>query len=217
MPSRSFAPLLRRVPPGLWRAAVRRRLLLAAAAAAASVACALTALAPPAPVTAAVLVAADDLGAGRVLTAEDLRIQRLPRDAVPRGALSDPGRLVGQVLAGPARGGEPLTDVRILGPDLLAGYGASMVATAVRVADAGTLALVRPGDVVDLHASSLSAAGTATARTVATGVRVITVPGEGSAATGEGALLIVGATSGTAERLSAAADVARISAVLRAR
>jgi len=64
-----------------------------------------------------VLVATHDLPPGVLLTAADLRLAALPPDAVPSGALRDPAAAAGRVLAGPARAGEPLTDVRLLGPE----------------------------------------------------------------------------------------------------
>jgi len=196
----------------LRRALSRHRVLLSAGLAAGSVATAVTALAPAAAPTTAVVVAAHDLAAGAPLRSDDLRTVDLPADAAPSGALSDPAAAVGRLVPGPVRAGEPLTDVRLLGPALLP--PGSEVATPVRVADRATSALVRPGDVVDV----LSAApeGAAAATTVATGVRVLSVPlADDDAA--EGALLVLAATRSAAARLAAAAVTGRLSVVVHGR
>ncbi len=51
------------------------------------------------------------------------------------------------------RAGETITDVRLVGPALLAGYGDQLVAAPVRIADAGSAALLQPGDVIDVLAA----------------------------------------------------------------
>jgi Flp pilus assembly protein CpaB len=63
--------------------------------------------------------------------------------------------VLGRLVAGPVRRGEPLTDVRLLGPSLLAAVarGPDVVAVPVRFADAGAAALLRPGDRVDVLAA----------------------------------------------------------------
>jgi pilus assembly protein CpaB len=101
-----------------------------------------------------VLVAAHDLPPGVLLTPADLRLAALPPDAVPSGALRDPAAAAGRVLAGPARAGEPLTDVRLLGPEntWLASGDPSAAAVPVRLADAGVAELLHPGTRVDVVA-----------------------------------------------------------------
>ena len=69
-----------------------------------------------------VLTAARDLDGG-VLAPGDLTAIDLPAPAVPDGALPSGARVAGRVLASPVRRGEPLTDVRLLGPGLLAAHG----------------------------------------------------------------------------------------------
>jgi Flp pilus assembly protein CpaB len=196
----------------LRRALSRHRVLLSAGLAAGSVAAAVTALAPAAAPTTEVVVAARDLDAGVPLGSDDLRTVELPSSAVPSGALGDAGAAVGRLVAGPVRAGEALTDVRLLGAALLP--PGPEVATPVRVAERATTALVRPGDVVDVL--SAPADGTATAVTVVTAVRVLSVP---SAADdlGEGALLVLAATRPAAARLAAAAVSGRLSVVVHGR
>jgi Flp pilus assembly protein CpaB len=89
------------------------------------------------------------------LTADDVRLESRTATTVPDGARSDITALVGTTLAGPARRGEVLTDVRVLGPRLaesVAGPNARIVP--LPLADAAILDLVRPGDVVDVLAAA---------------------------------------------------------------
>jgi Flp pilus assembly protein CpaB len=196
----------------LRRALSRHRVLLSAGLAAGSVATAVTALSPAAAPTTAVVVAARDLSAGVPLRDDDLQTVDLPARAVPSGALDDPAAVVGRLVAGPVRAGEPLTDVRLLGAALLP--PGPEVAAPVRVAERATAALVRAGDVVDV----LSAApdGRAAAATVVTAVRVLSVPLADDDA-GEGALLVLAATRPAAARLAAAAVTGRLSVVVHGR
>ncbi len=196
----------------LRRALTRHRVLLSAGLAAGSVATAVSALAPAAAPTGAVVVAARDLVPGVPLGSGDLRTVELPLGAVPSGALDDPAAAAGRLVPGPVRAGEPLTDVRLLGPALL-GDGPE-VATPVRVAERATAALVAPGDVVDV----LSAApeGGVAASTVVTSVRVLAVP-LADDDPGEGALLVLAATRPAAARLAAAAVTGRLSVVVHGR
>ena len=199
-------------PRELLRAASRHRALLAAGLAAASVASGLSAVAPSAPETVAVLTAAHDLPAGAVLTAGDLRAADLPSGLVPSGALTDAAAAAGRVVAGPVRSGEPLTDVRLLGAGLLP--AGSQVAAPVRLAEPATGALVQAGDTVDVL--SASPEGAASADVVATGLSVLSVPDLSDAA-GEGALVVVAASRSAAARLAAAAVTGRLSLVVHGR
>lgn len=144
----------------LRRAVAWHRRLLAAGLAAAAVALTISAVRPAPPVTEAVLAAARDLPGGLALGHADLRRVELPPDAVPAGALRPGAAVAGQVLAGPMRSGEPLTDARLVGPTLLAGLAEGrgrFVAAPVRIADPAVVALLRPGDRVDVLAAESSA------------------------------------------------------------
>ena len=199
-------------PRELRRALARHRVLLACGLAAASVATALTAVAPAPTPTTPVLVAARDLVGGAELLPDDLVLRQLPASLVPDGALDDRIGTVGRLVVGPVRAGEPLTDVRLLGAGLLPA-GAD-VAAPVRVAEPATAALVQAGDLVDVL--SAGADGGVGAATVATGVRVLSVPRTGDDP-GEGALLVVAAERTTAGRLAAAAVTGRLSVVVHGR
>ncbi|NDU74162.1 hypothetical protein GWI34_16180 [Actinomadura sp. DSM 109109] len=174
----------------------RLRRPLAALFAAASAGLALLALRPGPPPSVRVLAAARDLPAGTPLGPSDLRHLDLPPPAVPSGALRAGG--AGRVLAGPMRRGEPLTDARVVGTGLLRGYGPGIVATPIRLADAGTARLVHPGDHVDVltvPSEPALAHGPrphgGTARVVVSEVPVIAVPPPSDDGPQEGALVVL--------------------------
>ncbi|HTX95178.1 MAG TPA: SAF domain-containing protein [Mycobacterium sp.] len=101
-----------------------------------------------------VLVAEHDLRPGTALTAADVRLEKRLVSTLPDGSQVDLAIVVGSTLAGPARRGEILTDVRILGSRLAestAGPGARIVP--LRLADSALIDLVRVGDVVDVLAA----------------------------------------------------------------
>ena len=105
-----------------------------------------------------VVVAARDLPPGAELTADDLRLERRLAATLPDGSRAELGAVVGSTLAGPARRGEVLTDVRLLGSRLAeaaigskAGPGARIVP--LHLTDGALIDLVRVGDVVDVLAA----------------------------------------------------------------
>jgi pilus assembly protein CpaB len=99
-----------------------------------------------------VVVAARDLPPGGTLAQADVALRLLPGPAVPGGALTSRSAAVGQVLAGAVRAGEPITDVRIVGPaDTALTTGDPTDATVpVRLADPDVADLLRPGLRVDV-------------------------------------------------------------------
>jgi Flp pilus assembly protein CpaB len=126
--------------------------------------------------SAQVVVAARDLGPGAELTADDVRLEKRLTPTIPDGSQSDIGTVVGSTLAGPARRGEVLTDVRLLGRRLAestAGPDARLVP--VHPADDALTDLVRPGDVVDVVAASDAGNSQSSPRVVATGAIVVLV------------------------------------------
>jgi Flp pilus assembly protein CpaB len=101
-----------------------------------------------------VVVAARDLTPGAALTLDDVRIERRSATTVPDGSQANLSTVVGSTLASPARRGEVLTDVRLLGSRLAestAGPGARIVP--LHLADSALIDLVRVGDVVDILAA----------------------------------------------------------------
>lgn len=208
-------PRLRRPRPSL-------RLLRQGAAAGLACLALVLALRPPAPAAGApvegstvpVAVAAADLPAGRSLTADDVRPAQLPADRAPAGVDADPAALTGRVLAAPVRAGEPITDVRLVGPGLWAAVPDGQVAAPVRLADLAVATLLRAGDRVDV----LAAAGEAAAPSVelvASGALVLTAPEpSGGTAAGDAGLLVLAVPPDTAAALAAAAATGSLTVTL---
>lgn len=179
------------------RAVLARRRLLAAALTAVAVAAGLHAAAAPPPSRVRVSVAAHDLPSGTVLAPGDLRTVDFAPGSVPAGARAD---ATGRTLAAPLRAGEPVTDVRLVGPALTDGYP-GLTAVPVRLPDPGMVDLLTVGDRIDLVSADPHGGG---ATVVASDVPVLAVPdgpAEASATGLTGRLVVVGAEP---------ADVARI-------
>ncbi|MFF6985188.1 hypothetical protein [Streptomyces sp. NPDC010273] len=87
------------------------------------------------------------------------------------------------------------------------------VSAPVRIADAGTVRLLRAGDRVDVIAAEESAAGGA-AHVVARGARVTKVPEPVEVADGGGALVVLSVPRGTAARLAGASVTARLAVTM---
>ncbi len=137
-----------------------------------------------------VAVATRDLSPGVELTVDDVRLEKRSAATVPDGSQSTVDKIVGSTLAGAARRGEVLTDVRLLGPRLAqsaAGHGARIVP--LHLADTALLDLVRAGDVVDVLAA---ADDDADPRVVATDAVVVLVSEEqkGPGAAGDRVVLV---------------------------
>ncbi len=206
---RLHRPPLRLPRPGGGPAGALRWLVAAALLALAAVL--LAAGNPPAAAapSVTVVVAAHDLAGGAALTRADLRTVRLPRSLLPRGILRNLPAALGRSPAGPVRRGEALTDVRLLGPALIRAVGGqTLVAAPVRIADPGAVALLRPGDRVDVLAG---------AHRVAAGLPVIEVPPAAADGAAEGALVVLAAAPATAAALVGAAATNRLSITVSSR
>ncbi|MET0821603.1 MAG: SAF domain-containing protein [Aeromicrobium sp.] len=186
------------------RLADEHRRLLAAVCAALAVLSALSAV-RQSPQTETILVARRDLASGTVVTADDIATAAVPRAAAPDHVLAR-HRALGRRVAGPMRAGEPLTDVRLVGPGSLDGYGADAVFTTIRVERADAAA-IGAGDRVDVVA--VAPGGESPAEIVARDVEVVTVPDDadqaeaaalGVVTTEQGALAL--AQAGLSSRLS---------------
>jgi Flp pilus assembly protein CpaB len=123
-----------------------------------------------------VVVAVRDLPAGAVLTADDLELAHWPPELVPAGGGESPDELTGRTLAGALRDGEPVTDVRLVGPGFTALLEPDEQAIPVRLADLAVAASLRPGDRVDVLAT---AEGSDVADVVASATLVLFAPSEG--------------------------------------
>jgi Flp pilus assembly protein CpaB len=184
LPDRRVPRILRR----LRRVVLARRRLLAALLAGVAVAAGVQAATAPAPPAVGVLTAARDLPAGLVIGRDDLVSLDFAPGSVPSGVTRD---AVGQTLAAPVRRGEPITDVRLVGPALTAG-DPQLTAVPVRLPDPGMVALLDVGDRIDLIATDPEGSG---ASVVATGVPVLAVPPpsvEADASGQSGGLVVVG-------------------------
>lgn len=214
--------------PKVWVREVRRavgwhRRLFASGLLAGSVALALSALDPAPPTTVRVVAAARDLSGGARLTLDALRTTELPPAAVPHGAVRHPEQLVGRVLAAPVRRGEIMTDVRVVGAPLLRSYGEGLVAVPVRIADGASVALLQPGDVIDVLAAAAPDIAVTSAPTradvVAASAPILSLPSRRETAFGggedAGALVVLATSAPTAARLAAAAVTSRLSLTIR--
>ena len=139
--------------PAWQRTRVRR--VLSAALVATAAWLAMSAFLPQgAPRGVPIVVAAQDLMPGHVLTRGDLGVADWPKDLSPGGAVADPGALVGKALGAGMSRGEAVTAARVRGPGLLAGARTGLVAAHVRLADPAMGTMAAPGDHVDLISSS---------------------------------------------------------------
>jgi Flp pilus assembly protein CpaB len=154
-----------------------------------------------------IVVATRDLSSGVELTADDVKVENRTAATVPDGAQSDINTVVGATLAGPARRGEVLTDVRVLGPRLaesVAGPDARIVP--LPLADTALLDLVRPGDVVDVLAGGSETGADARPQLVATNAVVVLVSEKPKGAgNGSDRVVLVAVGAHTANELAAAA------------
>ena len=173
------------------RAVLVRRRLLAALLTAVAVAAGLQAAAAPPPPRVWVLTAARDLPAGAVVSEADLAERAFAPDTAPAGLADD---AVGRTLASPLRRGEPVTDVRLVGPELTSGRP-DLTPVPVRFPDAAMVDLLEVGDVIDLVATDPQGGG---ASVVAAGVPVLAIPrsrADGADGGQPGALVVIGVSA----------------------
>jgi Flp pilus assembly protein CpaB len=206
-------------PPADRRARLRRRLRrvvltrrrpLAALCVALAVLAGLHAARPPGPRTVRVTVAAHDLTSGTLLTRHDLVVRRVPASLSPVGSSA---QAVGRTLAAPVTAGEPVTEVRLVGPSIVAGYP-GRVALPVRIADSDAVALLRPGDHVGLVAADPRRG---TASSVAVDVPVLSIPEPHEATTSAalpGRLVVVAAFPSDVDRIVGATATDVLSVVI---
>ena len=88
------------------------------------------------------------------------------------------------------------------------------VSAPVRIADAATVRLLRPGDRVDVIAAEETATGSGDAQVIARGARVSKVPEALEGAGDSGALVVLSVPRSTAARLVGASSTARLAVTL---
>jgi pilus assembly protein CpaB len=194
------------------RAVSWHRRKLAVVAAVAAVVTGISAASPPDPPSVEVVRATHRLDNGSVLEAADLRLGRLPRQAVPDEALTRVSDLVGRTLSGTVTNGQVLT-----APDVVsrATTAPGMVIAPLRLTDAGVVSLLATGQRVDIVAAD-SESGKASV--VAADVVIAALPrGEpdGGLGADSGALVLVQVDRTTATRLAQANSTRSLSVLLR--
>jgi pilus assembly protein CpaB len=137
-----------------WQRTRLRRVVSAALVATAAWLAMSAFLPQPVPRGVPIVVTAQDLMPGHVLTRGDLAVADWPKDLSPGGAVADPRALVGKALGAGMSRGEAVTAARVRGPGLLSGARTGLVAAHVRLADPAMAAMAAPGDHVDLLSSA---------------------------------------------------------------
>ena len=162
-----------------------------------------------------VVVTARDIAPGTELSADDVRLETRSTPTIPDGSQTGVDSVVGATLAGPARRGEVLTDVRILGRRLAeSASGPDARIVPVHPADAALIDLVRPGDVVDVVAAPEGSAQS-TAHVVATDAIVVSVSAKPKAqSTGSDRVVLVALPAASATAVAGAALVATVTLTL---
>jgi len=190
--------------------------VVAAACAGVAVWSGLQVLVPGPGATVPVLIAKRDLAWGSAIGRGDVVTVRLPAAAAPSRVLREPAQAIGRWPASPVRRGEPITDLRLLGgaaTDPRGGDG--VVAAPIRIADPAAARLLHAGmtiDVLSVPGDEFTAVPSGSpAEVVAPGVRVLSVSASDDAAGGQGALVVVATSAGTAARLAMAGASGRLS------
>lgn len=209
-PWRPWSGLLR--APSWSRALLLRRV----AAAVLAVAALVVAVSPdPAAERVGVLVAARDLSPGTPLQPADVTVAAWPPGLVPGGALRAVSEADGRVPAGPVRAGEPLTDLRLIGPELaVRAGGPDASAVPLRPADPAVAALLSPGSRVDVIAGGPAGPRVLAARA---GVVAVLPPAAGGVGAGSdsGPLVLVALPEAEATAVAAATLAGEVTVTLR--
>lgn len=164
-----------------------------------------------------VVVAARDLVPGTALAAADLSVASWPSALVPAGALGTVTQAGGRVLVGAARAGEPLTDVRLVGPDptgRLTGRPGD-AAVPVRLPDPDVARLLAPGSRVDVVTPGRDDGGPVVLAADATVLTVLAAEPDGPAQVPRGRLVLVALPRSAAARVAAAALSEQVAITLR--
>ncbi|MEO6880766.1 MAG: SAF domain-containing protein [Mycobacteriaceae bacterium] len=197
--------------PGWARTVHARRGLAAALVVLAAV---LAVRGDPARRSVAVVVAAHDLSPGHVLTSDDLRSVALPAGVVPGGAVREATRVTGRTVAGGVRGGEPMTDVRVLGPALanLATHRPDATSVPVRLSDPDVADLLRSGDEVTVL---VLGGESGSVRVLTRAAVVLAVPPAPARGNGKGRLVVLGVGLDDAAAVAAASLQGQVTVTFR--
>ncbi len=155
-----------------------------------------------------VIVALQDISPGSPLTTTDVAVRSHVATTVPDGAPGDINDVLGSTLAGPARRGEVITDVRLLGSRLTeASAGPDARIVPLHLADDALVDLIRPGDVVDVLAAGSTEAGPDTPpEVIATHAVVALVSADSAGPTGtSGRVVLVALPRAAANAVAGAA------------
>ena len=164
-----------------------------------------------------VVVAARDLASGTALAAADLAVASWPSGLVPVGALGTAAQADGRVLVGAARAGEPLTDVRLAGPDAagrLTGRPGD-AAVPVRLPDPDIARLLAPGSRVDVVTPGRDDDRPVVLAADAAVLTVLAAEPDGPGAASRGRLVLVALPRAEAARVAAAALSEQVAITLR--
>ncbi|MCP2261949.1 Flp pilus assembly protein CpaB [Streptoalloteichus tenebrarius] len=199
---------------GGWSRPIRLRRILAGLLALLALALALRPPPGEAPDTGPVLVAARDIGPGALIQSGDVEQRRSSAGGAPGHVLRDPEQAVGRVLAGAARAGEPLTDVRLAGPEFveMATRRGAAAAVPVRLSDPEVADLLRPGGRVDVVAVT---ADRSPPTVLASDAVVVAVRPGGANPSHPGRLVVVGVSRDEAPGVTAASLSHGVAVTLR--
>lgn len=165
---------MRPVTRAVRRFVLTYRRLVAGTCAALAVVAGLSAVKPPDPATTPVVVAAHDLASGTDLVSDDVEVRHVPSDLTASNAYATVDAVVGHSLNGPVRRGEAITDMRLLGTDLLAGYPSGSTLATVRIADPQSLWGVEVGAYVDVIGVDVE--GKRSGKVIADEAQVVALP-----------------------------------------
>lgn len=178
----------------------------------------------PAPThTVTVIAAARDLPVGATLATADLISLRIPPQLQAPGMFTEPPELAGKQLASPVLQGQIFATTQLLGQGLLTGAPKGFSAVPLRLADAASIRLLSPGQLVKIVKSSeaVGATGSETASEVlADAVAVLWTSGNGGQSSqwpGSGeteGLVVVAASPAEAGRLAGASSQGKLFFVL---
>ncbi|QES45992.1 hypothetical protein DEJ49_15005 [Streptomyces venezuelae] len=132
------------------------------------------------------------------------RLLRHRRRVLAVGLAMTAAALAGTVPRAAAPGETPAPHRVAAAPAPAADRSAAKVTAPVRIADADTVRLLRPGDRVDVIAAGGSPSAGAEPRTVASGARVTAVPEPGEGPAEAGALVVLSVPRDAAARLAGA-------------